>query len=163
MSREKFLAGNERGEEQNLFVQGSGMFLQAFLAERVIPQKRKDNPMGQKGRKELRRCRNSRTAGESLGKREGGWGGVWRWELCLEWGGDVWREGIRSIGMGKGGEDGPGEKLLLGNDKEKGNESWEMVGMSLRMGTSWIEALRVLLEWWGLAEKWAWGRNWNSE
>lgn len=52
---------------------------------------------------------------------------------------------------GEGRRGWPSEKLLLGNDKEKGNESWEMVGMSLRMGTSWIEALRVLLEWWGLA------------
>lgn len=44
-----------------------------------------------------------------------------------------------NFGMGKEGEDGPGKKLLLGNSKgqrrlKKVKESWEVVGISIRMG-----------------------------
>lgn len=72
---------------------------------------------------------------------------------ALGWGGKERMAQVRIIA---------GEKLEEQRRLKKVNDSWEIVGISIGMGTLWDRnSLRVQLEWWSLAEKLAWDQNLN--
>lgn len=99
------------------------MFLQEFLEERVIPQQRKDNPMGQKSRERIVGVQNFQASCGKFG--EGGRGGVWSGSCA--WNGEGMCGERESGALGWGKEE---RMAQVRNDKEqrremKAGKSWE--------------------------------------